>query len=951
MVAAAEEAVRYAGAVAACDYMTLDAGDCEFADVLGGRWIAGRGMSFGQLYETFIAVVKRLKLHPGGTFVPEFTRLEIGKIEECLGPLIEARNAIIHGAGFDRLDYLDFIGQYRENLFAILDHLSFLARYPMCVADPDDDPESPSDGGAQVIKVCRGSSPAFDECVIRPDPVIPPGTVFIWNRTLTEILGLSPLYVYGQVLFANGYADGGYRAPSSATRYEGLLRIDTQSSYRSLDGNVIARFPNFVAPSAERLQAQVSGGFSRASGVHVRRPVKLDDDDREKFGLQPGGIPQQWEFHGEKETYVVQKRPVGRGGMAVVYLVRGKSTGQLYALKAMAEELGSVGNGALARRFAQEEAALTALRRSCCENIVHLVDKGAQDLAIGGRKKSFRFIVMEYVDGGNLQDELLRRSSLRPPFSSNEALAIVKAVGGALSHVHKAGLVHGDIKPGNILLARLETRESSAGSVIPKIADFGLATQSGRPKGLLSGAAGTLDYMAPEQLEETGFPVGPQADVYALGKMLCAMLTGAVPRNLEEAASLAFPAPQQSAGKDVDGDAPTARGGSPRAVEGFRQIVACCLAAGPEDRFAGADELIDALERVDEINEAASALGGLGITEAQVRCTFCLAKIGHRWAKESLLRWCGDRDDRRHEQAAIALANIDPEGLARMAERALETSPGGDRAPLRRDSLIHALAVVLRHDEVLHPLLRGQPWLWKLGERTRRAVKKAFVSANLAALRKEFFQTFALYCGSSALFAALFWLPAGLFEGNVLWRMYPADVGKVSLVTFLGACSIMPGTIWGSFFGCALQVSRCFERPRRIAAVLVGLLLASLAATILLAGLLGDVDTGPFVDVFGGKAEMRLLFTRFYSTFGIIISLPLVIVLAAKELPPVSKRWRTGVLTVLAMPVAFLLLSPVLLAVFHGSAFRTAELIGTAMNGLGVVFGIGLADYVAARRR
>ena len=227
---------------------------------------------------------------------------------------------------------------------------------------------------------------------------------------------------------------------------------------------------------------------------------------------------------------------VGRGGMGVVYKARHRGLHRLAALKMVLA--GEFASPAQELRF-RLEAELAA--RVQHPNIVPIYEIGGHD----GRP----FLAMEWVEGGSLASRLDGR-----PWPPGEAAALVEILARAIDVAHREGVVHRDLKPGNILLALDPTRERQeptvgppaggpgyprdsvtggvrSSSYIPKISDFGLAKLLESDRGQTESRAhlGTPGYAAPEQMDGNSKAVGPAADVYALGAILYEVLTGRPP--------------------------------------------------------------------------------------------------------------------------------------------------------------------------------------------------------------------------------------------------------------------------------------------------------------------------------------------------------------------------------------------------------------------------------------
>jgi serine/threonine protein kinase len=251
---------------------------------------------------------------------------------------------------------------------------------------------------------------------------------------------------------------------------------------------------------------------------------------------------------------------LGQGGMAAVYLAHDSELDRAVAIKVLAEHLSS--DGAFHQRFLREARMAAKLSHP---NIVHVYDQGEEN----GRP----FIVMEYVDGPTLGDELKRNGPLQPGRVVDLALQIC----GGLEHAHASGLVHRDIKPGNLLL-----RED--GTV--KIADFGIARAAQATKLTQIGSVlGTAAYLAPEQA--AGEPVTAAADIYSLGCVLFELLTGRTPYVFETLPELVV--------KQREEPITPLRELQPDVPAELEAAVMHCLARRPEYRPASAAELAQEL--------------------------------------------------------------------------------------------------------------------------------------------------------------------------------------------------------------------------------------------------------------------------------------------------------------------------------------------------------------------
>jgi eukaryotic-like serine/threonine-protein kinase len=279
-------------------------------------------------------------------------------------------------------------------------------------------------------------------------------------------------------------------------------------------------------------------------------------------------------------------RRLGIGGMATVQLAFDTRLERYVAVKLLAEHLAEDRN--FVSRFRREALAVARLVHP---NIVQVYDFGTD--ARSGRQ----YIVMEYVDGPSCA-EILRDTGTLPP---HDAVGILTQACRALAYAHRNGVVHRDVKPGNLLRSR------DGGQV--KLADFGIAKaaeQSDITK--VGSVVGTAAYLAPEQAR--GEPAGPASDMYALGVVSYQLLAGRLPY---EAASLTDLARQQESGRP-----PLLHELEPEIPAGLSLAVERALARDPVDRYPDAHAMEQALADGlrDRAPEPTAATRPLSPTEA-----------------------------------------------------------------------------------------------------------------------------------------------------------------------------------------------------------------------------------------------------------------------------------------------------------------------------------------------
>ena len=260
---------------------------------------------------------------------------------------------------------------------------------------------------------------------------------------------------------------------------------------------------------------------------------------------------------------------VGRGGMGLVYKAQHTLLNKTVALKVLSGS--RVHDPRMQERFHREMLAAGSIKHA---NVVHASDASNAD--------GVHYLVMELVDGVDLS--VLLKS--HGPFSVGQACELIRMVAVGLEQIHLAGMVHRDIKPGNLMLAR-------DGQV--KILDLGLALlnpQYAISEGDLTSTGqlmGTVDYMSPEQADNT-HNVDGRADIYGLGATLFALLCGRAPfggRKLSLMNKLSLLANEP---------APSIQEFCLNAPDGLAGIVSRMLARDPKQRFASAAEVALALE-------------------------------------------------------------------------------------------------------------------------------------------------------------------------------------------------------------------------------------------------------------------------------------------------------------------------------------------------------------------
>ncbi|MEW2059445.1 Stk1 family PASTA domain-containing Ser/Thr kinase [Streptomyces sp. NPDC007002] len=322
--------------------------------------------------------------------------------------------------------------------------------------------------------------------------------------------------------------------------------------------------------------------------------------------------------------YRIEAR-IAVGGMATVYRAVDTRLDRVLALKVMHPALAT--DVSFVDRFIREAKSVARLAHP---NVVAVFDQGAQG--------AYVYLAMEYVAGCTLRDVLRERGALQP----RAALDILEPVLAALGAAHRAGFVHRDMKPENVLIG-------DDGRV--KVADFGLVRAVGTATDTTGSLLGTVSYLAPEQIEHG--TADTRSDVYACGVVLYEMLTGAKPHTGENAAQVIY--------QHLNSDVPAPSAAVPGLPVALDSLVASATARNPEVRPH------DAVLLLAETREARA-----GLTDAELDAVPPQALSDSR----------DGADDRTSVIPRAFVEDGDGDGVHRTSR--LATPPSEPAAPHRR---------------------------------------------------------------------------------------------------------------------------------------------------------------------------------------------------------------------------------------------------------------------------
>lgn len=256
-------------------------------------------------------------------------------------------------------------------------------------------------------------------------------------------------------------------------------------------------------------------------------------------------------------------RTIGGGGMADVYLGEDLILNREVAIKVLKMEYSN--NHEFIERFRREAESAISLSN---DHIVNIFDVGEEN--------NIYYMVMEYVEGDTLKEHI----QYHGPLSASDAVAIMLQLTSALSHAHRNGIIHRDVKPQNILM-------NQYGNV--KITDFGIARAlSSTQLTKTNDVIGSVHYLSPEQAR--GGTATKKSDIYSLGIVLFELLTGRLPFSGESAVSVAL--------KHMQTETPYVRSFQPSVPQSLENVVLKATTKNPLHRYQSIDEMQQDLETV-----------------------------------------------------------------------------------------------------------------------------------------------------------------------------------------------------------------------------------------------------------------------------------------------------------------------------------------------------------------
>src|SRR3978361_1673056 len=315
---------------------------------------------------------------------------------------------------------------------------------------------------------------------------------------------------------------------------------------------------------------------------------------------------------------------LGRGGMAEVHRGRDLRLGREVAVKVLRQDLARDPSSQV--RFRREAQAAASLNHPA---IVAVYDTGEDRTATGATP----YIVMEYVEGETLRDVLRREGRLSP----DPAISLTPDICAALAFSHRNGIVHRDVKPGNVMI-------TPQGTV--KVMDFGIARAVSDSAATMTSTAaviGTAQYLSPEQAR--GESVDARSDVYSLGCLLYELVTGAPPFTGDSPVSVAY--------QHVREDPRLPSSINPRGPPELDAILLKAMSKNPANRYqSAADMRTDLLRALNGQRVEATPVMG----DAEKTTILGAAPVGYGYDRDD--RWDDEEAAGRRPRRAIPLCSI-----------------------------------------------------------------------------------------------------------------------------------------------------------------------------------------------------------------------------------------------------------------------------------------------------
>ena len=348
---------------------------------------------------------------------------------------------------------------------------------------------------------------------------------------------------------------------SNCGQFARLLQHSPGSTISSNDSCNSARTPVDIAP-CEQCGSPARAGHGHCLSCVLQQALQCENENPATLDevLEEVNVSAEWSIG----DYQILEE-IGRGGMGVIYRARQRNSQRLVALK-RSLSMHAESRETIAR-FRCEAATIARLRHP---NILPIYE-------VGQTEDGLQFFTMKYAAGGSLSERA--RALRRHP---RQIVRLIAKVSRAVQHAHLHGVLHRDLKPGNILLDEFGE---------PLVCDFGLARKLDAPSGLTRTLTsfGTPGFIPPEQAHGPAKNLTPAADIYSIGAVLFYLLAGRPPFVGENALAVVAQA--------IDKTAPKLRTFAPNLDRDLEIVCAKCLERDPKARYFSAANVAEDLER------------------------------------------------------------------------------------------------------------------------------------------------------------------------------------------------------------------------------------------------------------------------------------------------------------------------------------------------------------------